>query len=108
MERTYFQVKVLRERLDADRSKYYGIIYMAAFSLIQKGHSGQITRNARSRSEVFYEKGVLRNFAKACNFIKIETLAQVLSCKCCEISKKTFSNRIAPVAAFVLRAEQLI
>ena len=67
MERTYFQVKVLRERLDADRSKYYGIIYMAAFSLIQKGHSGQITRNARSRSEVFYEKGVLRNFAKACN-----------------------------------------
>ena len=27
---------------------------------------------------------------KACNFIKKETLAQVLSCKFCEIFKKTF------------------
>ena len=53
-------------------------------------------------------KGVLRNFAKftgkhlrqslyfnrvaghACNFIKIETLAQVLCCEFCKISKNTF------------------
>ena len=56
-------------------------------------------------------KGVLKNFAKftgkhrakvsfliklhasACNFIKKETLAQVLSCEFCEISKNTFSYR---------------
>ena len=52
-------------------------------------------------------KGVLRNFTKftgkhlcqslyfnkvagACNFIKIEALAQVFSCEFCEISKNTF------------------
>ena len=29
---------------------------------------------------------------KACNFIKKETLAQVLSCEFCEISKNTFST----------------
>ena len=54
--------------------------------------------------EVFCKKGVLRNFAKftgkhlcqslffnkACNFIKEETLAQVLSCEFCEISKNIF------------------
>ena len=52
-----------------------------------------------SRPEVFCEKGVLRNFAKftrnnyarvsflkACNFIKKETLAQLLSCELCKIS----------------------
>ena len=56
------------------------------------------------------KKGILRNFIKftgnfikfhqfhkihlcqsqACNFIKKETLAQVFSCKFCEIPKKTF------------------
>ena len=51
------------------------------------------------------KKGVLINFTKftgrhlyhslfcraqACNFIKKETLAQVFSCKFCEISKITF------------------
>ena len=58
--------------------------------------------------EVFCKKGVLKNFAKftgkhlcqslffnkvdlqACNFIKKETLAQVFSCKFCEISKIIF------------------
>ena len=35
----------------------------------------------------------------ACNFIKKDTLAQVLSCKFCEISKNTFSYRTLPVAA---------
>ena len=32
--------------------------------------------------------------AEACNFIKKETLAQVISCKFCEIFKNTFSYRI--------------
>ena len=61
-----------------------------------------------SRPEVFYKKGVLKNFAKftgkhlyqslffnkvagaTCNVIKKETLAQVFSCEFCEISKNTF------------------
>ena len=53
--------------------------------------------------EVFCKKGVLRNFVKftgkhlrqslrlqPCNFIKKETLAQVLSCEFYKISKSTF------------------
>ena len=36
--------------------------------------------------------------AEACNFIKKETLAQVFSCKFCEISKDTFSHRTPQVA----------
>ena len=39
--------------------------------------------------------------ASACNFIKIETLAQVFSCEFCEISKNTFSYRTPSVAASV-------
>ena len=35
------------------------------------------------------------------NFIKKETLAQVLSCECCEIAKNTFFYRVPPVAASV-------
>ena len=38
---------------------------------------------------------------EACNFIKIETLAQVFSYEFCEISKNTFSYRTSPVAASV-------
>ena len=41
---------------------------------------------------MFCEKGVVK---------KIETLAQVLSCEFCEISKNTFSYRTPPVAASV-------
>ena len=37
--------------------------------------------------------------AKACNFIKKETLAQVFSCEFCEISKNTFNYRTPLVAA---------
>ena len=62
-------------------------------------------RERRSRPEVFCEKGVLRNFAKftglrsqAGNFIKIETLAQVLCSEFCEISNNSFSDRTPPVA----------
>ena len=36
---------------------------------------------------------------KACNFIKIETLAQVFYCEFCDISKNTFSYRTTLVAA---------
>ena len=39
------------------------------------------------------------SWPKACNFIKIETLAQVFSYEFCEISKNTFSYRTPPVAA---------
>ena len=67
-----------------------------------------------SRPEVFCKKDVLRNFTKftrkplfqslffnkvaglrsqACNFIKKETLAQMCTCKFCEISKNTFLQR---------------
>ena len=60
----------------------------------------------RSRPEVFSKKGVLRNFTKftvpksqACNFIKIEALAQLFSSELCEISKITFYYRAHPVAA---------
>ena len=70
----------------------------------------------RQSPEVFCKKGVLINFAKftgkhcvrgsfliklqayACNFIKKEPLAQVLSCKFCEVSKSTFSYGTTPVA----------
>ena len=37
--------------------------------------------------------------SRAFNFIKKETLAQVSSCKFCEISKNIFSYRTPPVAA---------
>ena len=57
-------------------------------------------------------KGVPRNFAKftgkhACNFIKKETLAQVFSCKFCEISKNTFFYRTPLVAAFLTQSNTM-
>ena len=36
---------------------------------------------------------------EACNFIKIESLAQVFSCEFCEICKNTFFCRTSPVVA---------
>ena len=74
-------------------------------------------RNRNSRPEVFCKKSVLRNFTKftgkqlcqslfflkkkalACNFIKKETLAQMLCCEYCEISKNTFFYRTPLLAA---------
>ena len=68
----------------------------------------QLPTNFRSHQRCSMKKVVRRNFAKftgkhqcqslffnkaagqACNFIKIETLAQVFFCKFCEISKNTF------------------
>ena len=47
-------------------------------------------------------KAVVRRCSEnAFNFIKKETLAQVLSCEFCEISKNTFFYRTSPVAASV-------
>ena len=40
-------------------------------------------------------------YARVCNFIKKETLAQVFSCEFCEISKNTFFYRTPLVAASV-------
>ena len=58
-----------------------------------------------SRQEVLSKKDVLRNFAKFIGkhlrhslFFKKETLAEVLSCEFCEISKKAFSYRTSTVA----------
>ena len=39
--------------------------------------------------------------SQAFNFIKKETVTQAFSCEFCKISKKTFSYRTPPVAAFV-------
>ena len=61
----------------------------------------------------YSQKGVLKHFTKfkgkhlcqscqsasVCNFIKKETLTQVLSYEFCEIFKNTFFYRIPPVAA---------
>ena len=67
-----------------------------------------VSSNRSSRPELFCKRCSLK-FRKihrtpvpkhvACNFIKKETLAQVLSCEFCEISKSTFSYRTPPVAA---------
>ena len=39
--------------------------------------------------------------AKACNFIKKETLAQVFSCEFCKFSKNTFSYRAHSMTASI-------
>ena len=44
---------------------------------------------------------ILIKLQAASNFIKIETLAQAISCEFCEISNNTFSYRTPPVAASV-------
>ena len=81
-------------------------------------HSNSISCKSRSsRLELFWKKGVVRNFAKfigkhLCQSLFFnkdtdlrpvtllkKTLAQVFSCEFCEISKKTFFNRTPPVAA---------
>ena len=61
---------------------------------------------------MFYKKSVLRNFVKfkgkhlrpeACNFIKKETLALVLSCEFYEISKNTLFTEHLWTTASVIR-----
>ena len=55
----------------------------------------KIATSRSSLPEVFYKKGVLRNFAKLTG----KHLCQ--SCGSCEIPKNTFFYRIPPVAASV-------
>ena len=55
------------------------------------------------RPEVFCKKGVLRKYKLSGSFIKKETLAQMFSCKFCEISENTFFYRTPPVVASVVR-----
>ena len=75
------------------------------------GYSFDVHKEAVA--QVFWKKGVLRNFAKfkrkqlrqslfwfqACNFIKKEALAQVFSFEFCKIFKNTSSYMTPPVAA---------
>ena len=72
-------------------------------------------KSRTSRPEVFFKKGVFRNFAKftgkhLCQSLFFNKLAslgpatllkkrQLFSCEFCEISKNTFSYRTHPVAA---------
>ena len=49
----------------------------------------------------FFNKVVGLRPAKACNFIKKETLAQLFSCEFCNISKNIFLYRTPLVAASV-------
>ena len=64
------------------------------------------TKIRSSRPVVFCKKGIIKNFAKftvkhlhQSLFIKIETLAEVLSCEFCGICKNTFPYRTPSVAA---------
>ena len=62
-----------------------------------------------SHSEVFYKKGFLKvsqnsrenACARACNFIKKETLVQVFSCEFYKILKNTFFTEHLRTTAFV-------
>ena len=48
-------------------------------------------------------------FNLVCNFIKKESLAQVLSCKFCEISKNTFfTEHLWTTASFIFMTNQII
>ena len=57
--------------------------------------------------EIFFQKNKFLNsigiyFSKACNFIKIETLAQVFSWEFCKVSKNTFFTEHLWATAVVL------
>ena len=104
--------------------KYHFHVFISLSLLIDKSGSWRSWINyswrwkfRSSRSEVFCKKDVLRNFAKftgkylyqslffnkvaalASNFVKKESLAQVISCEFCEICKNTFFYRTPQVAA---------
>ena len=63
-------------------------------NLAQFDNFSGLTHIRSCHPELFYKKGVLRNFAKI-----HRTLAQVFSCEFCEISKNTFLHRTPLVAA---------
>ena len=112
---TYFiNTAVLNVGLSQMFSKYSSITNLNTINYLYLSFTFR-----SSRPEVFFEKGVLRNFAKftgknlcqslffnkvadaACNFIQTETLAQVFSCEFCEISKNASFYRTPLVAASV-------
>ena len=81
-------------------------------------HHRFLTESRSSRPEVFYKKGVVKNFAKftgkhlcqslffnkvaglnPATLLKKETLEQVFSCEFCEISQNIFSYRTPLVTA---------
>ena len=67
--------------------------------------SSAYSRNFDFNIMVSYKKQSSRGVLyEACNFIKKETLAQVLSCVFCEISNNTFLYRTPLVAASILLA----
>ena len=51
-----------------------------------------------TRIEVFYKKAFLKISPEACNFVKKETLEQVISCDFCGIFKNILFHRTPPVA----------
>ena len=99
--------------LEESERKYSGWKVVRSLSIMgsQRKFANCVCSNANftmsisNRSEVFCKKVVLKNFAKktpvpeACNFIKKETLAQLFSCKFCEIFESIFLYRTLPVAA---------
>ena len=76
------------------------ILWPPASSIIGPGAGGWI--NLIAKNTKFYQKQLSR-VVQACNVIKKETLAQVLSYEICQIYKNTFSYRVLVVAASVLR-----
>ena len=76
--------------------------YAAFKFMLEEGAGGVKIPSRRSCLEVFYKIGVPKNFAiftgkcyaRFCNFIKKETLTQVLSCEFREIFKNTSFDRI--------------
>ena len=62
----------------------------------------EISQNSQEKSStrVFFLNKVAR--LQPCNFIKKETLAQVLSCEFCEIFKNTFSTEHLQTTASII------
>ena len=76
------------------------LLFLTKFSnkswwVLEVANSRSSCPEVGSRPEVFCKKGK----PQVCNFNKKETLAQVLSCEFCEISKNTFSYRTPLMAA---------
>ena len=63
------------------------------------------TKYRSSCPEVFYKKGVFKNFTKFTGKHLCQTLAQVFSCKFYEIFKIIFFYRTPPVATSKIRPQ---
>ena len=116
--RWFYSFKEATRTLQATLKTQRHICFFLIFGVSHSVNITEFITNIRSSlPEKFCKKGVLRNFAKftgkhlyqilflnkvaglACNFIKKESLAQVLSCEFCEFSKNTFFYRTPQVAA---------